>query len=134
MIQQQSNSFPSNFYIEANYIPSYLRVVGYSQEEGDEFEPWPTKILGNIYSHEMPIVKNKHLEKCFIRFYPKVELWAKIPATDLPVDAIKHTYYASAHAFIFEKGYMWDGLNGWRPYRLNDEAFAELKTKLLFSQ
>lgn len=100
------------------YVPNYLNAIGYTSEEGGQFKPWIAE-WGIVQSHRMPRGINDSLGNI------------RLICTSL------HIYHKGnnslVHCVLFEKGYMWDTINGWRNSKLEEHVLDEIKSRWLFS-
>lgn len=101
-------------------IPAYLKAIAYTMTDGGKWHPWH---FSTVLSNDMPIGYVRPVGNVEFRINYITVVDKKRPSITSPVSAI-----------LFEKGYIWDCINGWRPIKHSEQWLDELKQKFLFEE
>lgn len=102
------------------YIPAYLNAIGYLQSEGEHWLQWPAH-WGVVQSHRLPRGLNDQIGSVTFRSF-------HIHTID------NHNVIRQVHAILFEKGYIWDSINGFRNVKLDQDTIDSIKRQWFWAE
>lgn len=106
-------------------IPLGQKAVGFVRNEGGVFEKWEDH-WPSLFSQQMPKGSTRSLSEEVSIFTLTTTIALRKPGLYL--------HHVVVSTVLFEGGYLWDALNGWRNLRLTEASVDAMKQAWLFQQ